>query len=126
MGSLHTATAAETRSTSRAFAILRAPAAGPRPAARLPRQRRVFAEAGAGARRDGAGLPNNLRPFTAARTRTAARSTDLYEQARATIARFIGAPSDSQIVFTRNATEALNLVAFSYARAFLGPATRSC
>ena len=35
------------------------------------------------------------------------RSTDQYDQARATVAEFIGAPSPSQIVFTRNATEAL-------------------
>jgi cysteine desulfurase/selenocysteine lyase len=49
------------------------------------------------------------------------RSTDLYEQARAKIAAFIGAPSPSQIVFTRNATEALNLLAYSYGRANLQP-----
>jgi cysteine desulfurase/selenocysteine lyase len=44
------------------------------------------------------------------------RSTDLYEQARAKIASFIGAGSPDQIVFTRNATEALNLLAYSYGR----------
>ncbi|HEU5102491.1 MAG TPA: SufS family cysteine desulfurase [Roseiflexaceae bacterium] len=44
------------------------------------------------------------------------RSTDLYEQARAKIAAFIGAESPAQIVFTRNATEALNLLAYSYGR----------
>lgn len=49
------------------------------------------------------------------------RSTDLYEQARAKIAAFIGAEAPGQIVFTRNATEALNLLAYSYARAQLRP-----
>lgn len=49
------------------------------------------------------------------------RSTDQYDQARATVAEFIGAPSPSQIVFTRNATEALNLLAHSYGRTALQP-----
>jgi cysteine desulfurase/selenocysteine lyase len=49
------------------------------------------------------------------------RSTDLYEQARAKIAAFIGAESPTQIVFTRNATEALNLLAYSYGRTQLQP-----
>src|SRR5215211_4214556 len=49
------------------------------------------------------------------------RSTDLYEQARAKIAAFIGAEVPGQIVFTRNATEALNLLAYSYARTQLRP-----
>jgi cysteine desulfurase/selenocysteine lyase len=48
-------------------------------------------------------------------------STDLYEQARAKIAQFIGAESSDQIVFTRNATEALNLLAYSYGRTVLQP-----
>ena len=46
-------------------------------------------------------------------------STELYDQAREQMAHFIGAPSVKQIVFTRNATEALNLLAFAYARTFL-------
>jgi cysteine desulfurase/selenocysteine lyase len=41
-------------------------------------------------------------------------STDNYEGARKTAARFINAPSDQQIVFTKNATEAINLVAQSF------------
>jgi len=47
------------------------------------------------------------------------RSTELYDQARAKIARFIGAPVAENVVFVRNATEALNLVAYSYGRHFL-------
>lgn len=42
-------------------------------------------------------------------------STDLYDQARQTIADFIHAKKASEIVFVRNTTEAINLVAFSYA-----------
>lgn len=42
------------------------------------------------------------------------RSTDLYEEARSTVAKFIRAKQDSSIVFTRNTTEAVNLVAYSY------------
>lgn len=41
-------------------------------------------------------------------------ATEAYEQARATVARFIGAEHDCEVIFTRNATESLNLVAYSY------------
>ena len=43
-------------------------------------------------------------------------ATDLHEQARKKIAAFINAPSDQEIVFTRGATESINLVAHSFAR----------
>ncbi|MCL5999681.1 MAG: cysteine desulfurase [Chloroflexi bacterium] len=46
-------------------------------------------------------------------------STELYDAAREKVARFINAPAASNVVFVRNATEALNLVAYSYARHFL-------
>jgi cysteine desulfurase/selenocysteine lyase len=46
-------------------------------------------------------------------------ATAAYDQARAKVARFIGAPAPENIVFTRNATEALNLIAYSYGRHFL-------
>ena len=46
----------------------------------------------------------------------AARATDAYEAARATIADFIGAPSSETVVFTRGATEAINLVAQAWGR----------
>jgi cysteine desulfurase/selenocysteine lyase len=42
--------------------------------------------------------------------------TEQYDQARRRVAGFIGAPSPEQIIFTRNATEALNLVAYAYSR----------
>ena len=48
-------------------------------------------------------------------------ATDRYETARSTVQRFLGAASPREIVFTRGATEAINLVAASYARAFLEP-----
>jgi len=46
----------------------------------------------------------------------AEESTAAYEAARAQIARFLGAPSANQIVFTKNITEAINLFAYSWAR----------
>lgn len=51
----------------------------------------------------------------------AARSTDAYENARETVARFIGAPSKDEIVFVRGTTEAINLVAHSYVKPTLEP-----
>jgi cysteine desulfurase/selenocysteine lyase len=51
----------------------------------------------------------------------AARSSDAYEGARATVADFLGAPSASNIVFTRGTTEGINLVAKSWGRQHLGP-----
>ncbi|SDW32582.1 cysteine desulfurase / selenocysteine lyase [Lachnospiraceae bacterium KHCPX20] len=46
-------------------------------------------------------------------------ATDAYENARKTVADFIGAARPEEIVFTRNASESLNLIAYSYARTFL-------
>jgi cysteine desulfurase/selenocysteine lyase len=46
-------------------------------------------------------------------------ATARFEAARAELAQFIGAPSDREVVFVRNATEALNLVAYSWGRANL-------
>jgi cysteine desulfurase/selenocysteine lyase len=49
----------------------------------------------------------------------AEEATALYEQARVKIARFINAASAHQIIYTRNTTESINLVAYSWARANL-------
>jgi cysteine desulfurase/selenocysteine lyase len=49
----------------------------------------------------------------------AEEATAQYEGARAAVARFIGAGSPASIVFTRNATESINLVAQSWGRANL-------
>lgn len=45
--------------------------------------------------------------------------TEDYEAVRGKVAAFIGAPSEKNIVFTRNATEGINLVAQSWGRNFL-------
>jgi cysteine desulfurase/selenocysteine lyase len=44
------------------------------------------------------------------------KSTAEYEKARAKVARFINAPDSHEVVFTRNATEAINLVAYAWGR----------
>jgi cysteine desulfurase/selenocysteine lyase len=44
------------------------------------------------------------------------KATAAYEAARVKTARFINAPDSHEIVFTRNATEAINLVAYSWGR----------
>src|SRR5690606_7734302 len=49
------------------------------------------------------------------------RATAEYEEARRQVARFINAPTERNIVFTKNATEAINLVAYSWARGRLRP-----
>ncbi len=45
------------------------------------------------------------------------KATDIYENARARVAKFIGAPRPETIIFTRNATESLNLGAPQQPRA---------
>ena len=49
----------------------------------------------------------------------AEESTGMYEQAREKVAKFIHAPSAEQVIFTRNASESINLVAYTWARATL-------
>lgn len=46
-------------------------------------------------------------------------ATDAYEAARSKVARFVNAASDQEIVWTRNASEAINLVAQSWGMNFL-------
>ena len=48
-------------------------------------------------------------------------ATAAYEEARGKVARFINAPSADCIVFTRNTTESINLVAHTWGRAHIGP-----
>ncbi len=50
----------------------------------------------------------------------AEEATAAYEAGRRAVARFIGAPSAREVVFTKNATEAINLVAHSWGRHRLG------
>jgi cysteine desulfurase/selenocysteine lyase len=49
----------------------------------------------------------------------AEESTAKYERARVTVAEFIGAPSPRQVIFTRNTTESINLVAQTWGRSAL-------
>lgn len=46
--------------------------------------------------------------------RASVNATRIYDSAKQTVAAFIGAASEKEIIFTKNATEALNLVAHSY------------
>jgi cysteine desulfurase/selenocysteine lyase len=48
------------------------------------------------------------------------RATRAYEAARAAAARFINAPDAHEVIFVRNATEAINLVAYSWGRRNIG------
>src|SRR5437588_7346390 len=48
-------------------------------------------------------------------------STALYEGAREKVQRFINAPSSREVLFTKNVTEAINLVAYSWGRQNLRP-----
>ena len=45
------------------------------------------------------------------------KATAAYEAARVRVARFINAPDSHELIFTRNATEAINLVAYAWGRA---------
>ncbi|HDO51376.1 MAG TPA: cysteine desulfurase [Rhizobiales bacterium] len=47
-------------------------------------------------------------------------ATENYEKARSTVRRFINAACDEEIIFTRNATEAINLAAQSFGGAVIG------
>ena len=53
--------------------------------------------------------------------RLAERATEGYEGARRKVAAFLNAPSASEVIFTRSATEALNLVAYAWGLDNLGP-----
>jgi cysteine desulfurase/selenocysteine lyase len=51
----------------------------------------------------------------------AEEATEAYENARQRVADFIGSPAARQVIFTRNTTEAINLVAYTWGRANLKP-----
>jgi cysteine desulfurase/selenocysteine lyase len=53
--------------------------------------------------------------------RLSERATEAYEGARSTVAAFLNAPSEREVIFTRNATEAINLVAYAWGLDNLGP-----
>ena len=54
------------------------------------------------------------------------RATLAYENARETVAKFINARESAEIVFTRNASESLNLVAYSWGLNNLKPSDEIC
>jgi cysteine desulfurase/selenocysteine lyase len=53
--------------------------------------------------------------------RLAERATEGYEGARRTVAAFVNAPSEREVIFTRSATEGINLVAYAWGLQNLGP-----
>ncbi len=64
-------------------------------------------------------METSYAPINRSAYRLAAEATDAYEQARAKVARFVNAAHADEIVFTKNATEALNLVVRSWGGANL-------
>ena len=83
------------------------------PTSTPPRRRRRRA----GDRGDGRLLPRaTARASTAASTRSPREATELFEGARDTVAAFAGS-TPGETIFTRNATEAINLVAYAWGRA---------
>ncbi len=50
---------------------------------------------------------------------TSQQSTTAFEGGRSKVAKFLNAPSENEIIFTRGATESINLVAHSWGRTFL-------
>ena len=58
-------------------------------------------------------------PINRSAYQLAAEATDAFEATRSALAAFINAPKANEVVFTKNATEALNLVIMSWGRANL-------
>jgi cysteine desulfurase/selenocysteine lyase len=63
---------------------------------------------------------NTYAPINRSSYRLAGEATDAYEKGRVAVARLINAPSVDEVVFTKNATEAMNLIAQAWGRANLG------
>ena len=58
--------------------------------------------------------------------RLSIEATEAIDKVRRKVADFIGAPLSQEIVFTRNATESLNILAASLGRTILGPGDEVC
>ena len=87
----------------------------PRQAARVPRLGRELAEAAPDARRDDATFyETSYANVHRGVYRLAERATEALEAAREKVRALLNAPTAREIVFTRNATEALNLVAYAW------------
>jgi cysteine desulfurase / selenocysteine lyase len=64
-------------------------------------------------------LQNGYAPINRSAYRLAADATELYEGARQKVADFIGATRREEVIFTKNATEAMNLIVHSWGRSNL-------
>lgn len=64
-------------------------------------------------------METSYAPINRSAYQLAAESTDAFESARSAVRRFINAPKAHEVIFTKNATEALNLVAQSWGSANL-------
>ncbi|MFZ1490525.1 MAG: SufS family cysteine desulfurase [Ilumatobacteraceae bacterium] len=64
-------------------------------------------------------MENSYAPINRSAYRLAAEATDAYEGARRKVQRFVNAPRADEVVFTKNATESLNLVVQAWGRANL-------
>jgi cysteine desulfurase / selenocysteine lyase len=62
---------------------------------------------------------NSYAPINRSAYKLAAEATDAFEDARSKVAEFINAPEPHEVIFTKNATEGLNLVVYSWGRANL-------
>ena len=65
-------------------------------------------------------LENSYAPINRSSYRLAGEATEAYEGARRAVARLINAPSADEVIFTKNATESINLIARSWGVANLG------
>ena len=61
-------------------------------------------------------LETSYAPINRSSYRLAGEATEAYEGARREVARFVNAPSPDEVIFTKNATESLNLVAQAWGR----------
>jgi cysteine desulfurase / selenocysteine lyase len=64
-------------------------------------------------------MAHSYAPINRSAYRLAGEATDAFEGARAKVARFINAPRPEEIIFTRNATESMNLIAHGWGRTHL-------
>ncbi len=64
-------------------------------------------------------LENSYAPINRSSYRLAGEATEAYEGARRAVARLINAPSADELIFTKNATESMNLIARSWGAANL-------
>jgi cysteine desulfurase/selenocysteine lyase len=64
-------------------------------------------------------MENTYAPINRSSYRLAGEATEAYEAGRTAIARLVNAPSADEVVFTKNATESMNLIAMTWGRANL-------